>query len=174
MKTNGMEHIAFKAPFRMTIFHFVVEDTRCFYVTMHLVLWIPTICWWFFSLSFSVFLFFVTFWSHFRVCYVFLCSICFFFFVCVFALIAFGQSVTYSSCSLTSECYKIVKCAYIYIYSISISTFLYFCVQQVTGVVGRAETLSSVFFLLAFIFYVKSTLEKKSKLTGEYMLHITI
>lgn len=40
--------------------------------------------------------------------------------------------------------------------------------QQVTGVVGRAETLSSVFFLLAFIFYVKASLEKENKSKGEY------
>jgi hypothetical protein len=33
---------------------------------------------------------------------------------------------------------------------------------QVTGVVGRAETLSSVFFLAAFIFYTKSTRQKKT------------
>lgn len=48
--------------------------------------------------------------------------------------------------------------------------YLFLYIQQVTGVVGRAETLSSVFFLLAFIFYVKSTLEKKSKLTGKYTI----
>uniref|UniRef100_A0A182QCP9 Uncharacterized protein n=1 Tax=Anopheles farauti TaxID=69004 RepID=A0A182QCP9_9DIPT len=33
---------------------------------------------------------------------------------------------------------------------------------EVTGVVGRAETLSSVFFLAAFIFYTKATRRKKS------------
>jgi hypothetical protein len=33
---------------------------------------------------------------------------------------------------------------------------------QVTGVVGRAETLSSVFYLAAFIFYTKATRRKKS------------
>ncbi|XP_031622096.1 protein O-mannosyl-transferase Tmtc3 [Contarinia nasturtii] len=47
-------------------------------------------------------------------------------------------------------------------------------IEAVTGVVGRAETLSSVFFLLAFIFYVKSTLEKKSKLTGWKYLAISM
>ncbi|XP_041787007.1 protein O-mannosyl-transferase TMTC3-like, partial [Anopheles merus] len=34
--------------------------------------------------------------------------------------------------------------------------------EAVTGVVGRAETLSSVFFLAAFIFYTKATRRKKS------------
>jgi hypothetical protein len=34
----------------------------------------------------------------------------------------------------------------------------------VTGVVGRAETLSSVFFLAAFILYAKST--KRKHVTG--------
>lgn len=43
-------------------------------------------------------------------------------------------------------------------------------IQQVTGIVGRAETLSSVFFLLAFIFYVKASLEKENRLNGEYEL----
>ncbi|XP_039300534.1 protein O-mannosyl-transferase TMTC3-like, partial [Nilaparvata lugens] len=32
----------------------------------------------------------------------------------------------------------------------------------VTGVVGRAETLSSVYFLAAFLFYTKATKRKKS------------
>ncbi|KAK7874466.1 hypothetical protein R5R35_001555 [Gryllus longicercus] len=36
--------------------------------------------------------------------------------------------------------------------------------EAVTGVVGRAETLSSVFFLAAFIFYTKST--KRKRVTG--------
>lgn len=34
--------------------------------------------------------------------------------------------------------------------------------EAVTGVVGRAETLSSVFFLAAFIFYTKATRRKKA------------
>jgi hypothetical protein len=38
------------------------------------------------------------------------------------------------------------------------------CLLQVTGVVGRAETLSSVFFLAAFILYTKST--KRRHVTG--------
>lgn len=33
---------------------------------------------------------------------------------------------------------------------------------QVTGVVGRAETLASVFFLGAFIFYTRATKHKKA------------
>ncbi|GAB0100048.1 hypothetical protein DMENIID0001_160180 [Sergentomyia squamirostris] len=33
---------------------------------------------------------------------------------------------------------------------------------KVTGVVGRAETLSSVFFLAAFLSYAKATEQKKS------------
>lgn len=37
--------------------------------------------------------------------------------------------------------------------------------MQVTGVVGRAETLSSVFFLAAFILYSKAT--KCKKYTGK-------
>lgn len=36
--------------------------------------------------------------------------------------------------------------------------------EAVTGVVGRAETLSSVFFLAAFILYTKST--KRKRVTG--------
>ncbi|KAG8261394.1 Protein O-mannosyl-transferase tmtc3 [Homalodisca vitripennis] len=36
--------------------------------------------------------------------------------------------------------------------------------EAVTGVVGRAETLSSVFFLAAFILYAKST--KRKRFTG--------
>lgn len=39
--------------------------------------------------------------------------------------------------------------------------------KQVTGVVGRAETLSSVFFLIAFMFYVKSTHVKKKRLKSK-------
>lgn len=38
---------------------------------------------------------------------------------------------------------------------------------QVTGVVGRAEILSSAFFLAAFIFYTKAT--RRKKITGEYI-----
>lgn len=34
--------------------------------------------------------------------------------------------------------------------------------EAVTGVVGRAETLSSVFFLAAFIFYTKATRRKRA------------
>lgn len=40
------------------------------------------------------------------------------------------------------------------------------CLLQVTGVVGRAETLSSVFFLAAFIFYTKATRRKRA--TGKF------
>jgi hypothetical protein len=42
-----------------------------------------------------------------------------------------------------------------------------FCkfVFQVTGVVGRAEILSSAFFLAAFIFYTKAT--RRKKFTGQ-------
>lgn len=36
--------------------------------------------------------------------------------------------------------------------------------EAVTGVVGRAETLSSVFFLAAFLFYSNAT--KRKKVTG--------
>jgi hypothetical protein len=43
---------------------------------------------------------------------------------------------------------------------IGFSSLLFFF--QVTGVVGRAETLSSVFYLAAFIFYTKATRRKKS------------
>lgn len=43
-----------------------------------------------------------------------------------------------------------------------------FCVNfQVTGVVGRAEIICSIFFLAAFIFYTKATRRKKS--TGNWM-----
>ncbi|KAI5739509.1 hypothetical protein M8J77_020121 [Diaphorina citri] len=35
------------------------------------------------------------------------------------------------------------------------------CLFQVTGVVGRAENLSSVFFLAAFIFYTKAAASRK-------------
>lgn len=38
---------------------------------------------------------------------------------------------------------------------------------QVTGVVGRAESLSSIFFILAFTTYVKAT-KKRSK-TGTFL-----
>lgn len=38
---------------------------------------------------------------------------------------------------------------------------------QVTGVVGRAEIICSIFFLAAFIFYTKATRRKKS--TGNWM-----
>ncbi|XP_058831025.1 protein O-mannosyl-transferase Tmtc3-like [Topomyia yanbarensis] len=44
--------------------------------------------------------------------------------------------------------------------------------EAVTGVVGRAETLSSVFFLAAFIFYTKATRRKKS--TGWRYLSVAI
>lgn len=38
--------------------------------------------------------------------------------------------------------------------------------EAVTGVVGRAETLSSVFFLAAFLFYSKAT--RKKRVTGVF------
>lgn len=41
--------------------------------------------------------------------------------------------------------------------------------EAVTGVVGRAETLSSVFFLGAFIFYVTAT-EQKNQVGWKYMI----
>ncbi|ENN82738.1 hypothetical protein YQE_00894, partial [Dendroctonus ponderosae] len=47
--------------------------------------------------------------------------------------------------------------------------------KPVTGVVGRAETLSSVFFLAAFLFYAKATINKKPtdwKFIGMSMLSI--
>ncbi|ERL91949.1 hypothetical protein D910_09272 [Dendroctonus ponderosae] len=47
--------------------------------------------------------------------------------------------------------------------------------KPVTGVVGRAETLSSVFFLAAFLFYTKATINKKLtdwKFIGMSMLSI--
>ncbi|XP_055629787.1 protein O-mannosyl-transferase Tmtc3-like [Toxorhynchites rutilus septentrionalis] len=44
--------------------------------------------------------------------------------------------------------------------------------EAVTGVVGRAETLSSVFFLAAFIFYTKATRRKRS--TGWRYLSMAI
>ncbi|KFB49862.1 hypothetical protein ZHAS_00017887 [Anopheles sinensis] len=47
---------------------------------------------------------------------------------------------------------------------------MFFKLQLVTGVVGRAETLSSVFFLAAFIFYTKATRRKKS--TGMYRVSL--
>lgn len=39
--------------------------------------------------------------------------------------------------------------------------------EAVTGVVGRAETLSSVFFLAAFLFYSNAT--KRKKVTGMFL-----
>lgn len=40
---------------------------------------------------------------------------------------------------------------------------------QVTGVVGRAENLSSIFFLSAFMFYAKATRSRKT--TGKFYKH---
>lgn len=42
--------------------------------------------------------------------------------------------------------------------------------EAVTGVVGRAETLSSVFFLAAFLFYSKAT--KRKRVTGVFPIKI--
>jgi hypothetical protein len=39
-------------------------------------------------------------------------------------------------------------------------------ILQVTGVVGRAEVLCSIFFLAAFLFYTKAARQKKS--TGSF------
>lgn len=50
--------------------------------------------------------------------------------------------------------------------------FLHFIFLQVTGVVGRAETLSSVFFIAAFIFYTKAT--RRKKCTGKLRLYICL
>ncbi len=45
---------------------------------------------------------------------------------------------------------------------------VFVCVFQVTGVVGRAETLSAIFFILAFTVYVKAT--SKRNTTGNPLL----
>lgn len=44
----------------------------------------------------------------------------------------------------------------------TLSRFLFAEKKQVTGVVGRAEIICSIFFLAAFIFYTKATRRKKS------------
>lgn len=44
----------------------------------------------------------------------------------------------------------------------------FICIFQVTGVVGRAETLSAIFFILAFTVYVKATLKRNT--TGKPLL----
>lgn len=176
-----MKQCAFKAPFRQTIFHFgrrwAAFVWQCiWYFRFHFVFFLfdfllyldqfisqplPFLClnlWFFYSSSFFLSILFP---------FYVLVSISF---PCILLLQTrsrvsrFGQYLT-SSVQYNYECYQIVKCAYIY---------LSICIQQVTGVVGRAETLSSVFFLLAFIFYVKSTLEKKNKLSGKYTLHNNI
>lgn len=45
---------------------------------------------------------------------------------------------------------------------------------QVTGVVGRAETLSSVFFLLALLFYSHATRRRKTTSESNQLLYIYI
>lgn len=45
--------------------------------------------------------------------------------------------------------------------------FVFVCLLQVTGVVGRAETLSSVFYLSSYLFYAEAA--KRKKYSGNYV-----
>lgn len=45
--------------------------------------------------------------------------------------------------------------------------------EAVTGVVGRAETLSSVFFLFAFISYIKAT-KRRTSTGNQYFLFVCV
>lgn len=47
------------------------------------------------------------------------------------------------------------------------NSFVFVCLPQVTGVVGRAETLSSVFYLSSYLFYAEAA--KRKKYSGNYV-----